>query len=149
MIKYALACDQGHEFESWFPNAAAYETQSRRGLVACPQCSSTHVSKAIMAPAVVGAARRRRPAPAEASSEVALLDQKQRVLREAVRALRREIEAKTADVGVKFAELARSMHAGETPERAIRGQATGAEVEALLEEGVGVMPMPAAPDDFN
>jgi hypothetical protein len=148
MIKYALACDQGHEFESWFPNAAAYETQARRGLVACPQCSSNHVSKAIMAPAVVGAARR-RPAPAEAPSEVALLDQKQRALREAVRALRREIEAKTADVGVKFAELARSMHAGETPERAIRGQATGAEIEALLEEGVGVMPMPAAPDDFN
>ena len=34
------------------------------------------------------------------------------------------------------------MHAGETPERAIRGQATRAEVEALLEEGVGVLPMP-------
>ncbi len=41
------------------------------------------------------------------------------------------------------------MHAGETPERAIRGQATGAEVEALLEEGVGVLPMPAAPDELN
>ena len=91
----------------------------------------------------------RAQAPAEATAEVALLDRRQRALRDAVRALRREIEAKTDDVGTKFAELARSMHEGETPERAIRGQATGAEVEALLEEGVGVMPMPAAADDLN
>ena len=78
-----------------------------------------------------------------------LVDRRQRALRDAVRALRREIEAKTDDVGTKFAELARSMHAGDTPERAIRGQATGAEVEALLEEGVDVLPVPTAPDERN
>ena len=148
MIKYALACDKGHEFESWFPSAAAFDEQARRGLVVCPDCSSNRVAKAIMAPAVVGAAHA-NPAAAEAPTEVALLDGRQRALREAVRALRREIEANTDDVGTKFAELARSMHAGETPERAIRGQATGAEVEALLEEGVGVLPLPAAPDELN
>jgi hypothetical protein len=148
MIKYALACDQGHEFESWFPSAAAYDAQARRGLVVCPKCGSSRVAKAIMAPAVVGAARA-NAAPAEAPSEVALLDRRQRALRDAVRALRREIETNTDDVGAKFAEVARSMHVGETPERAIRGQATGGEVEALLEEGIGVLPMPAAPDDFN
>ena len=148
MIKYALICDQGHEFESWFPSGAAYDEQARRGLVACPECRSSRVDKAIMAPAVVGAAHPRK-APAEAPTEVALLDRRQRALRDAVRALRREIETNTDDVGAKFAELARSMHTGETPERAIRGQATGAEVEALLEEGVGVLPMPAAPDDLN
>ena len=148
MIKYALACEKGHEFESWFPSAAAYDAQARRGLVACPECSSTRVAKAIMAPAVVGAARA-NVASAEAPAEVALLDRRQRSLRDAVRALRREIEANTDDVGTKFAELARSMHAGETPERAIRGQATGAEVEALLEEGVGVLPLPAAPEELN
>ena len=148
MIKYALACDQGHEFESWFPSAAAYDEQARRGLVACPQCSSNRVAKAIMAPAVVGAARA-KAGPAQAPTEVALLDRHQRALREAVRALRREIESNTDDVGTKFAELARSMHAGETRERAIRGQATGAEVDALLDEGVGVLPMPPAPDDLN
>ncbi len=148
MIKYALACEKGHEFESWFPDAAAYDEQARRGLVACPECGSSRIAKAIMAPAVVGAARA-HTAPAEAPAEVALLDRRQRALREAVRALRREIETNTDDVGTKFAELARSMHAGDTPERAIRGQATGAEVEALLEEGVDVLPMPAAPDELN
>ena len=148
MIKYALVCDKGHEFESWFPSAAAYDEQARRGLVACPECSSNRVAKAIMAPSVLGAGRA-SPAAAEAPTEVALLGPRQRALRDAVRALRREIESHTDDVGPKFAELARSMHAGDTPERAIRGQATGAEVEALLEEGVGVLPMPAAPDEFN
>jgi hypothetical protein len=139
MIKYALACEKGHEFESWFPGAAAYDEQARRGLVVCPQCGSNRIGKAIMAPAVVGAA----------PAEVALLDRRQRALRDAVRALRREIESNTDNVGAKFAELARSMHAGETPERAIRGQATGAEVEALLEEGVAVLPLPVAPDELN
>ena len=61
MIKYALACDKGHEFESWFPSAAAYDEQARRGLVVCPECSSNRVAKAIMAPAVVGAARASLP----------------------------------------------------------------------------------------
>jgi len=36
MIKFALACDEGHGFESWFPDGAAYEKQARRGLIACP-----------------------------------------------------------------------------------------------------------------
>jgi hypothetical protein len=148
MIKYALACEKGHEFESWFPGAAAYDEQARRGLVVCPQCGSNRIGKAIMAPAVVGAARAKL-APAEVPAEVALLDRRQRALRDAVRALRREIESNTDNVGAKFAELARSMHAGETPERAIRGQATGAEVEALLEEGVAVLPLPVAPDELN
>lgn len=148
MIKYALACDRGHEFESWFPGAAAYDQQARRGLVACPECGSNKVAKAIMAPAVVGAARPKAP-PDDAPAPVALLDKRQRALRDAVRALRSEIEANTDDVGRKFAEVARAMHAGETPERAIRGQATTGEVEALLEEGVGVLPIPSAPEEFN
>ena len=41
MIKYALGCAEGHEFESWFPDSAAYEKQRRRGLIACPECGST------------------------------------------------------------------------------------------------------------
>ena len=50
MIRYALACDRRHEFESWFPSSGAYEAQLKRGLVACPVCSSAKVEKQIMAP---------------------------------------------------------------------------------------------------
>ena len=50
MIKYALRCERGHEFESWFKNSAAYDSQRKRGLIACPTCGSAKVEKAIMAP---------------------------------------------------------------------------------------------------
>jgi hypothetical protein len=58
----------------------------------------------------------------------------------------RQIMAQTEDVGSRFAEEARKIHYGESEERGIRGQATPQETEALLEEGIGVMPLalPAA-----
>jgi hypothetical protein len=144
MIKYALGCAEGHAFESWFPDSAAYERQRKRGLVACPECGSTAVDKAIMAPAVVGAERTAIEAPAEK-----LLDDKRREARHRIARLRQEIEANTDDVGAKFPEVARAMHAGDEPERAIRGQASLAEARALVEEGVGVLPMPALADEMN
>src|SRR5262249_18914962 len=58
MIRYALACDEGHAFESWFGNSATYDRQVKRGLVSCPVCNSTKVEKAIMAPRVAGTKRR-------------------------------------------------------------------------------------------
>ena len=144
MIKYALGCAEGHEFESWFPDSAAYEKLRERGLVACPECGSTKVDKAIMAPAVVGVERSVVEKPAEA-----LVDDKRRQAREMVARLRREIEANTVDVGARFPELARAIHQGDEPERAIRGQASLAEAKALVEEGVGVMPMPMLADELN
>ncbi len=50
MIRYALACADGHAFESWFQNSAAFDKQAKRGLVTCPTCGSAKVEKAIMAP---------------------------------------------------------------------------------------------------
>lgn len=54
----------------------------------------------------------------------------------------REVIAKTEDVGERFAEEARKMHYGEAEERGIRGQATPEQTEALLDEGIAVMPLP-------
>ena len=46
------------------------------------------------------------------------------------------------DVGEKFAEEARKIHYGETEDRNIRGQASREETQALLEEGIAVLPLP-------
>ena len=54
----------------------------------------------------------------------------------------RHVMANTEDVGQRFAEEARKIHYGETEERGIRGQATREQTEALLEEGIGVLPLP-------
>jgi hypothetical protein len=141
MIKFALACDHGHEFDSWFRDGASYEEQARRGFVTCPECNSHSIVKAPMAPAVVTRDRSAPPA--------ALLDERAKAMREAMASLRREIEARTDDVGPAFPEVARAIHSGEAPERAIRGQANLAEVKALLEEGVHVAPLPALPEEAN
>jgi len=145
MIKYSLVCERGHEFESWFADSEAFETQARRGLVLCPDCDSRQVQKAMMAPAVVGA----RKSDETQERPVVLLDDKQRELRAAILELRQKIEANTDDVGSAFPEVARAIHAGDEPERAIRGRATVAEAKALLEEGVNLAPLPILPDEAN
>jgi hypothetical protein len=158
MIKYALVCENGHGFESWFSDSEGYETQAKRGFVDCPHCGSSKVQKALMAPAVSTSKRRARnesvdtpqpPAPAAPPKPVAILDEKQRALREAIRELHAKITESTVDVGAEFSEEARRMHQGETPTRAIRGQASIAEAKELWEEGIPVMPIPPLPDERN
>jgi hypothetical protein len=149
MIKYALNCEKAHSFESWFPDSDSYDVQARRGLIACPDCGSARVSKAMMAPAIVGSQKRRRPRQTETAAPVALLDERQQRLRELARQLRQEIVANSDDVGTKFPEEARAIHDGVAPERSIRGQATPEEARALIEDGVGVLPLPFLPEEFN
>ncbi len=59
MIRYALRCAEGHEFEQWFNNMADYD--QRQPELSCPECGSPKVSKAIMAPNV--GKSRSQPAP--------------------------------------------------------------------------------------
>jgi hypothetical protein len=141
MIKFSLACEGGHEFESWFPDGASYDEQVKRGFVTCPECHSPRVLKAPMAPAIMTHRAVERP--------LSGADEKIVKFREAVVALRREIEKRTEDVGQAFPQVARAIHAGDEPERAIRGQANLVEVRALLEEGVRIAPVPALPDEAN
>jgi hypothetical protein len=148
MIKYALACEQAHEFESWFPTSDAFEAQRKRGLVTCPFCDSAKVEKQIMAPSLTRGEKAVAPAPPE-PQPVAALSEKDRELRAMVRALREHVMASAENVGRGFAEEARRMHYGETEQRSIYGEANGEEARALLEEGIEVMPLPIVPDDRN
>lgn len=160
MIKYALQCERGHGFESWFPDSAAYETQRKRGLVDCPSCGSIRIEKQIMAPHVRTRSDERGPdrqqveaaaqAPAAAPDQSLVMAAEQaRQLRAMIRELHARVAASTEDVGAKFAEEARKIHHGEAEERAIRGKASLAEAIELHEEGIGVMPLPMLPDERN
>ena len=77
------------------------------------------------------------------------MDEARRHARDVMSRLQREIEANTVDVGPRFPEVARSIHRGDEPERAIRGKASLEEAKALLEEGVSVMPMPMLAEELN
>ena len=144
MIKYALACAEGHAFESWFPDSLGYDKQRKRGFVACPECGSTRVDKAIMAPAIVGGERASSDQP-----RGIIVDDRRRQTREFMVRMRREIEANTDDVGARFPQVARAIHLGDEPERAIRGRASLAEAKSLWEDGVRVLPLPTLEDELN
>ena len=146
MIKYALACEQAHEFESWFPSSEAFETQRKRGFVTCPYCNSARVEKQIMAPSV---ARKDKVPEAPAPQPVAVLSDREQEIRAALRALREHVMKNAENVGKGFVEEARKMHYGEAEERSIYGEADLAEARALLEEGIDVLPLPVVPDDRN
>ncbi len=140
MIRYTLKCADGHSFESWFQSADATQSLIAKGLVACPECGSLKVEKSLMAPAVQAAKRgalapapTAAPNPGPASKTAALA------------ALRREIEANSDYVGLNFAAEARAMHDGDTPSRAIYGEARLDEARKLMEDGVPVAPLPFRP----
>ncbi len=65
MIHYQLRCASGHDFDGWFRDSAAFDTQARAGFVECPSCGGTEVAKRLMAPAIPkkGARRRKEIAP--------------------------------------------------------------------------------------
>jgi hypothetical protein len=137
MIKYALKCEDGHEFESWFRSGASFDQQVDRGHVVCPVCATTRVGKAIMAPGLYNADRI-EPRLSESDERIA-----------ALRALRDHVMGVTEDVGARFAAEARKIAEGFGEERAIRGLATPDEAKALLDDGIAILPIPRMPEDLN
>ena len=140
MIKYALACHHGHAFEGWFSDSADYDGQVARDLIECPVCSSKSVDKQIMSPTVAGTKAQRSVEPTPQNHEVMM---------EAIGQVRRYVEDNFDDVGDTFAREARAIHEGEAENRGIYGQATPTEVRDLVEDGIRVAPLPAAPKAKN
>jgi hypothetical protein len=159
MIRYALTCENGHAFDSWFADSAAYERQAKRMLIACPHCGTTKVDKAIMAPRLVGARNGKTPMEAAADNEatpspapsapVAMLSPQEQELRSKLKELRDHLIKNADDVGTKFPQEARKMHYGEIEHRSIYGVASPEEAKDLAEEGVPFHPLPVLPDERN
>jgi hypothetical protein len=162
-----LQCRLGHRFEGWFGSQADYDAQRERGLVTCPVCNDSEITKMLSAPrlnlghgaalepkqvegspsAVAGSAAGSSPSgPADAASAApALPDVAPETLQQmqaAMMKMVRHVMANTEDVGTQFAEEARKIHYGEREARHIRGQATRDETEALIDEGIDVMALP-------
>ena len=141
MIVYSLNCSEGHAFEGWFKDSAAYDAQSADGKLVCPICESRDVMKAPMAPSLPSAVGERKSAPT-APDEL-------RKMRQFVTGLRKYVEQNAEYVGPRFPEEARKIHYGETEERHIYGEASIDEAKELIEEGVDVAPLPPDLSDAN
>jgi hypothetical protein len=134
MIRYALRCPVEHGFEAWFSSSESFDDQAARGLIECPSCGSTAITKAIMAPSVVSS----RKAEATASAQM----EQHRRMAEMAHKIRQHVETNFDYVGDRFAAEAREIHDGEAPERPIYGEAKAEEVKALIDDGIPVAPLP-------
>ena len=136
MINYTLKCDQNHTFDSWFKSAEAFEMLVKKSMVVCSECGSTKITKAIMAPSV-STSRKKDNKPPE-------LEKKSKLKNDILK-LKKKIEANSEYVGNNFANEARSMYLGETPERSIYGEAKTDDAKKLIDDGIPVMPLPFLP----
>jgi hypothetical protein len=135
-----LQCAHSHLFEGWFGSEDDFLSQHAQGLIECPVCANSVITKRLSAPRLNLS---QSPAPLEAGVQPAPTEPIAAVssLQAAWFEVSRKILANTDDVGTQFAEEARKIHYGEIPERGIRGQASVAETESLIEEGIAVMPL--------
>ena len=141
MIRYALICELGHDFEGWFGASADFDDQATKGLLACPVCASQAVRKQIMAPALAGTKARGLGQAPGGGTRAMMMDVMSKV--------RRHVEENFDYVGDRFAIEARSIHEGAAEERGIYGEASQAEVKALVTDGIQVSPLPPKKSQLN
>lgn len=168
MKVYNLACPMDHRFEGWFASEEDCLAQQDKGMLACPICDSTEITRMPSAPHIAksgsskemsasteltvtnsGAVDASGVASTINGDVVALTGSDHSQLEAQVQAAflkgMRELMGRSEDVGSAFAEEARKIHYKESPERSIRGQTTLDEAEALRDEGIEVMAMPMLP----
>ncbi len=155
MIVFDLTCPEGHVFETWFRNGAAFDQQAKAGLLVCPTCGSKDIKKSLMAPNLSGSkktfeapdpTRPEKAMPQKAVPQKAVMETKQAAeVMKALKALRHTIEENCDYVGEAFAEEARKIHYGESETRGIYGETSEEEAAKLADEGVAVSRVPWAP----
>jgi len=143
MIAFDLQCSRGHTFEGWFEDGRSFEAQRDQGLVACPFCDDTAISKlpsmfAIKSSGTPVPQSRQRPA---SEAEMAALG----------RQIVQYVEKNFDDVGTDFAKEALKIHYGAEEPRNIRGVSTQEEEKTLEKEGIKFFkfPVPATAKHDN
>lgn len=157
-----LQCAHQHSFEGWFASEDDFQAQLSRGLIECPMCADKSIQKLPSAPRLnlgghditsagsqaassqVAISNPVRGAEGEATAVADIPAAKSQAEQAAFLKALRHVMTHTEDVGSQFAEQARRMHYGELEARSIRGQASAREAVELIEEGIDVMPLPAA-----
>lgn len=152
MICYRLRCAHDHVFEGWYKDSSTFAMLRQKNLLNCPECGTSSVDQAPMAPAIVGRAPERLPqsdptptpdmaappAPVAGQMPPGLPD----AMLSALRDVRRTIEENCENMGNRFADESLRIHYGEAPERGIYGEMSQSQREELEEEGVAFQNVP-------
>ncbi len=132
MIVFDLQCDKGHAFEGWFEDSQAFNKQKKKGLITCPSCNSTAVSKLPSTFAIKGSHSLTGP-----------MDQ-QIDLKKMSSEISDYVSKNFDNVGCEFAKEALKMHYGVSASRNIRGVSTKEEEKVLTKEGIQFFKVPVA-----
>ena len=137
MIAYDLQCVNGHTFEGWFEDAKAYKDQEKKGLISCPVCNETSVSRILSTFAI------KKSLPTIKKTAGDIVDPA-RISQKVVDYVEKNFD----DVGPEFTKEALKIHYGVNEPRNIRGVSTKEEEKVLKKEGIQFIkfPLPSHPD---
>ncbi|HUV50220.1 MAG TPA: DUF1178 family protein [Anaerolineae bacterium] len=134
MIVFDLKCSNGHTFEGWFDDSRAFDKQKAKGMIACPVCEDTVVSKVPSTFAI------------KASQIAAGSSRRQEHLENIGRKIADFVEKNFEDVGCNFAAEALKMHYGVSDLKNIKGTSTEKEEKILKNEGINFFKIPVLTD---
>jgi hypothetical protein len=129
MISFDLECVDGHKFEGIFRDYESFSGQLEKKMVRCPLCDSIDIKRLYS-----GCSIQARPASKQQPQIPNLF--------ELVKKMRKIVTENFENVGRDFPEIARDIHYGHSDERNIYGEATASETKELIDEGIGVVPLP-------
>ena len=142
MIKFDLICENEHIFEASFDDSSSFEKQKKKKLIECPLCSSSNISKSVMAPNISN----------KSSSSIKINREKNKLFsnyNKQINKIKSEIEKNFTYVGKKFPEEARKIHYGEAKDKSIYGEATEKESQELVDEGISLVRLPFSKKEKN
>lgn len=137
MIAYDLQCVNGHSFEGWFEDEKTFKDQEKEGLIACPVCDMTAVTRIPSTFAIKSSAK---SSPSSGSTAAQMEELSLRI--------NDFIEKNFDNVGCDFTKEALKMHYGVAEQRNIRGTSSPEEEKTLKEEGIEFIkiPIPTNPE---
>ncbi len=139
MIVFDLQCKNGHTFEGWFDDNAAYEKQQGKGLIACPVCNSSQVVKLPSAFTIKNQSTPSKPPEKPSAADLERMGQQ----------LAKYLDKHFDNVGPDFAKEALKIHYGVSEPRNIRGVSTPQEEETLRQEGIQFLKLALPPSSSS
>ncbi len=130
MIVFNLICSKcEYEFEGWFDNSSAFESQKKRKLVNCPNCESNKIKKTLVAPNVGKKSNSKKTT-------------NKKTIASNINKIKKIVEENFDYVGDQFTEEAKKIKYGETEDRPIYGEATIEQTKELIDEDISITPLP-------
>ena len=130
MIVFNLICFTcEYEFEGWFDNSSAFESQKKRKLINCPNCESSKIKKTLVAPNVGKKSNSKKTT-------------NKKTIASNINKIKKIVEDNFDYVGDQFTEEAKKIKYGETEDRPIYGEATIEQTKELIDEDISITPLP-------